>query len=434
MLFRTCYATITTVVCVFAWALPAQSQTLLERAKQKIKDKANQRVERTMDRGLDKADEQIDSALVKKKQKQAAPAQAEQPAHEGGNTAANGQNAAGNAVGTEAFGIQSKFDFVAGEKLMAYENFERVAVGDFPADWNTNSSGEVVTATGTEGKWLMMPKNGKFIPDFMPPLPENATLQMDFMIDTDPTNNYYGMGIYFTRKKDLSTAGTQQPTAAMYLHPGGNSVWFATYDSTGEVIVENSVPMPQWNVSDRKQAKISIWRQKGRMRLYVGTDKVLDLPRFFGNAAPVFVGFDRNFFGDCNVFVKNLSLATGAPDTRHKLMNEGKWVTRGITFASGSDVALPFSAGTLKELATVLTENASLRIRIIGHTDNDGGAAANIDLSKRRAAHIKMLLSTQYGIDASRMETDGKGDTLPSEPNTSAQGKAANRRVEIVKI
>jgi OOP family OmpA-OmpF porin len=87
----------------------------------------------------------------------------------------------------------------------------------------------------------------------------------------------------------------------------------------------------------------------------------------------------------------------------------------------------------LKEIATVLTENAELKVQIVGHTDSDGDEAANLDLSRRRAASVKAALATQFSIDGGRMETDGKGEGQPVEMNDTPAGKANNRRVEFIK-
>jgi outer membrane protein OmpA-like peptidoglycan-associated protein len=115
-------------------------------------------------------------------------------------------------------------------------------------------------------------------------------------------------------------------------------------------------------------------------------------------------------------------------------MTTGKFVTYGITFDVNSDKIKPESYGTLKDIANVLKENAAVKVKIIGHTDADGDAAKNIDLSKRRALSVKNELSKNFGIDASRMETDGKGKTEPIAPNDTPANKAQNRRVEFVKL
>ena len=132
--------------------------------------------------------------------------------------------------------------------------------------------------------------------------------------------------------------------------------------------------------------------------------------------------------------VANVRYAVGAPDTRSKLITEGKFSTTGILFDVNSDKIKPESYGVLKELGTVLKENATVKVRIIGHTDSDGEDAKNLDLSKRRAASVKNALQSEFGIDAARMEADGKGESQPVAPNTTSEGKANNRRVEFIKL
>jgi len=82
----------------------------------------------------------------------------------------------------------------------------------------------------------------------------------------------------------------------------------------------------------------------------------------------------------------------------------------------------------------VLKENADMKVKIVGHTDADGADAANLDLSKRRAASVKTTLAKEFGIDESRMDTDGKGESQPIDKNDSPAGKANNRRVEFIKL
>ena len=70
----------------------------------------------------------------------------------------------------------------------------------------------------------------------------------------------------------------------------------------------------------------------------------------------------------------------------------------------------------------------------MGHTSSDGDDNANMELSKKRAAAVKELLVTEFGIDASRLETEGKGETKPIADNKTKEGKMANRRVEFIKL
>ena len=80
-----------------------------------------------------------------------------------------------------------------------------------------------------------------------------------------------------------------------------------------------------------------------------------------------------------------------------------------------------------------MKETPSLKIKIIGHTDNDGDDEKNIALSKKRAAAVKTKLITM-GIAAGRLQTDGKGEKEPVADNETTDGKAANRRVQFIKL
>ena len=115
-------------------------------------------------------------------------------------------------------------------------------------------------------------------------------------------------------------------------------------------------------------------------------------------------------------------------------MQEGKLVTYGIYFDVNKDVVKPESYGTLKEIAKILNEVPDVKVKIVGHTDSDGQDAANLDLSKRRAASVKAELAKNFGVSADRLETDGAGETQPVAPNDTPANKALNRRVEFVKL
>jgi outer membrane protein OmpA-like peptidoglycan-associated protein len=132
--------------------------------------------------------------------------------------------------------------------------------------------------------------------------------------------------------------------------------------------------------------------------------------------------------------ISNFRMAAGLPDMRNKLITEGKLISYGILFDVNADKIKPESAPSIKEIATVLKENPAVNVRICGHTDADGADDLNLDLSKRRAESVKNELIKTYGIDAGRLETEGKGETQPVAPNDSGVNKAKNRRVEFIKL
>jgi outer membrane protein OmpA-like peptidoglycan-associated protein len=103
----------------------------------------------------------------------------------------------------------------------------------------------------------------------------------------------------------------------------------------------------------------------------------------------------------------------------------------GIYFAFNRADLRPESARVLQEIATILTTHPDWKLRVDGHTDGIGGDAANLQLSRRRAAAVKAALVSGHGIDAARLSTDGHGEAQPQATNDTPEGRARNRRVEL---
>ena len=106
----------------------------------------------------------------------------------------------------------------------------------------------------------------------------------------------------------------------------------------------------------------------------------------------------------------------------------------GILFDFDRDEVKPESAPTLAEIATLLRNDPALRLAVVGHTDAQGGADYNLDLSRRRADHVVAALVRGHGIDASRLQARGAGAGEPVASNDSEDGRAKNRRVELVRL
>jgi outer membrane protein OmpA-like peptidoglycan-associated protein len=106
-------------------------------------------------------------------------------------------------------------------------------------------------------------------------------------------------------------------------------------------------------------------------------------------------------------------------------------ITQQIKFKTGSAVILPESDSILEAVAGIMKEHPEIKkIRIEGHTDNRGGRAYNLGLSRRRAASVVKWLTTIGGIEKSRMTSEGYGFERPLEDNATEEGRRENRRVE----
>ena len=115
------------------------------------------------------------------------------------------------------------------------------------------------------------------------------------------------------------------------------------------------------------------------------------------------------------------------------IMAEGHVPVYGIHFDTGKSDIKPESAATLTEIASLLQKNPTLKVHIVGHTDNVGDLAANLALSKSRANAVVTALTTTHKISAARLRADGVGPLAPVASNETDAGKAKNRRVELVK-
>ena len=139
----------------FASVCPAQLKGILDRAKQKAANKASEKVDKTIDKPTDPT-----SGKTENKEKTA----------DNNNGADTTKKETAQPASLKTY---SKYDFVPGEKIIVFEDFAQDAVGDFPAKWVTNASGEVVTIDGNPGHWFMMHRAGTFMPEFIDSLQDN---------------------------------------------------------------------------------------------------------------------------------------------------------------------------------------------------------------------------------------------------------------------
>jgi outer membrane protein OmpA-like peptidoglycan-associated protein len=121
-----------------------------------------------------------------------------------------------------------------------------------------------------------------------------------------------------------------------------------------------------------------------------------------------------------------------ADEMKSDLEASGRINIYGIQFDFDRDTIKPESKATLDEIAKLLTDKPDLRLDIVGHTDGQGTEAYNLDLSNRRAANVVAALIGNYAIDQTRLSSRGAGMSQPVASNDTEDGRAKNRRVELV--
>ncbi len=410
----------------------------------KLGKTAERAAERTVQRRVDKettekTDQALDSILEPgSKGREQDPQVSGGPAGNMGGSGPSGSSTDPVEGGAKTIQVYSKFDFVPGDKQLFFDDFGDDFIGDFPSKWNTNAGGEVVTLGDSPQKWLEVKSgfNVYYIPD-VPQLPEEYTIEFDIA----------AVGL------DRQTSSTAKLRVSLSdddrFEPGNNFAFaeipFCQYSAIG-VTIENRI---NGNREIRSTVKadlrdeileyphVSIAVNKQRYRLWVNEVKYVDVPRMLPSGAVLHsVKFLANGFrdGKDRVFISNLKVAEGGQDLRRTLIANGKVSTNGILFDSGSANIQPQSMGIIRQISQVLLQERDMSLNIVGHTDSDGDDTSNMDLSKRRAEAVKNALVSIYNIDASRLQTDGKGESEPVGDNNTADGKAQNRRVEFIKI
>jgi len=406
-----------------------------EAAKNTVERRVEQKAEEVTEKALDKTE---DSVTKKEKgEKSGSDEQEEEMTmqeNRDNNSKRTSQEDGVSSTQSDAQKLTStsRYDFVPGDKILYFDDFSQDAIGDFPKDWTSNGSGEVKTVNIATGNWFHM--NGEdAVYCYMRKLdiPDNFIVEFDIIPDKE-----YQYGIQFTLYQDKADDAKELNDD---LYPGVAGLHvdlgYDRWDTKGYKESEDWITgqATKNTVIREKENHVIIWVQQRRVRIYHLNEKVLDMPT---NIYPA-VKFNRMRFSGWDrynaPYVTNLKITTASPDTRSKLISEGKLITYGITFDVNKEDVKPESFGTLKSIADVLKENEAVKVKIIGHTDSDGDDTKNMELSKRRAESVKSELVSKFGIDASRMETEGAGENIPIVTNDTPANKAQNRRVEFVK-
>jgi outer membrane protein OmpA-like peptidoglycan-associated protein len=154
-----------------------------------------------------------------------------------------------------------------------------------------------------------------------------------------------------------------------------------------------------------------------------------------GNAADKRAGERVSVFVDIvdKGTMERRMVTVAAKEMATNISRDGKQVIYGILFDFDKADVKPESKAQLDEMAALMKADPAMKVYIVGHTDNQGAVDHNLSLSQRRAEAVVRALSTQYGIPAARMVARGMGPFGPVATNDTEDGRAKNRRVEIVK-
>ena len=129
----------------------------------------------------------------------------------------------------------------------------------------------------------------------------------------------------------------------------------------------------------------------------------------------------------------NQDIVADANSMASSIRESGKIALYGIYFDTGKSILKPESTPTLQEISKLIKADPNLKLYVVGHTDNTGSLEPNMKLSRDRATAVVNALVTQYAVTATRLTACGDGPTAPVASNDNEEGRAKNRRVELVK-
>jgi outer membrane protein OmpA-like peptidoglycan-associated protein len=422
-------AVLFSLIAIFFFSFTMQAQ--LKGLMKKVQNKVEQRVDK-------KVDNQIDKTLDEIEGKNTAKTETTAPAKDNTSQPTNS--------GIKSY---SKYDFVPGEKIIYSNDFSTDNMGELPIGWNTNGNGVVAFFPSLKGNWVQFYQNSNYLTDNVDSFTQNFTIEFDLLIRREnPKAAFPQFAFGVLASGDLATNDnallkeyTTNFAVELKVQPSDNNGSHMHLETFSEKQRYLNTDIKKYGVLQEafnKPIHIALQVQKERLRIWFNEEKMYDLPKAITASALInqlYFVVKRYGGSDSEVgyAVSNIKIAKGLPDTRHKLVDEGKFSTTGILFEVNASTIKPESNGVLKEVADVLKKFTDIKVMIVGHTDSDGSDAANLDLSKKRAEAVKQALVNDFGIDASRISSDGKGEKEPMEDNKTKQGKAQNRRVEFIK-
>lgn len=337
----------------------------------------------------------------------------------------------------------SKFEFIPGEDLQYFEDFSAIQLGNFPRNWNSTGNAQVVQKEGAN--WLKIDQNTVLLPDVSGKhFEENFTIEMDWLLQTDEGARIPQVVFGFVGTGSSPANSTQMLQDFWYLprmevklmveEESASSMELVAVENDQAVFSTGWRALRGFNNALGKPMRISIQVQGKRIRLWVNEEKAFDLPRaVLGTAfnqlyfSTSDAGFPDEYVG---MHVSGIRVAATGPDLEQQL-SKGGFTTSAIRFAVNSADIDPTSYALLKQIGSAIKQ-VNKPVRIVGHTDSDGKEEVNLELSKRRSEAVARILISEFGVDATLLVADGKGELDPIAPNSTPAGKAQNRRVEFL--
>lgn len=326
--------------------------------------------------------------------------------------------------------VWTKYNFVPGDEILFDDNLQNEENGEFPSRWDL-LRGNAENAK-MDGENIIVLDNRSMITPLIDGedyLPEVFTIEFDAYFD-EGYNNWQNYNIRLF-PGDVSH---YQEAKGDYYYP------IKVYKHGASMYVRLQKDGRDYKGYDESvKREFAGWKHvalafnKRSLKVFVDEYRALNIPNLKLNPKAMSIEAYRHSPEGKIIAVKNIRIAKGGKKLYDRVMEDGKFVTRGILFDVNQATIKSESYGVINEIANMMKEHKDLKFNIEGHTDSDGAEDYNLSLSEKRAAAVKTAL-VELGIAGNRLQTAGKGESVPVADNSTAEGKANNRRVEFIKI
>jgi len=318
----------------------------------------------------------------------------------------------------------ANYDFVPGARTIFFTDFTEDQVGNFPKRLTfKNGQMEVVELDGGQ-RALKASSYSQLLIPLPEVLPQKFTVELDVI-------NRDSRGVA-ANTFEITGGGALNDSKYTEVGWGHNGLSVSGGGVEGMSIMAKDADVARYV---GHPASFRILGDGQALKLYADEKRIANIPNGGFQRGRTLALYLQGRDDEKNaVYVTRIRVAESNKDIYDELSEKGRWTTQGILFESGKSDLKPESTPTLKAIAAALKGHSDLKVEIQGHTDNVGAAASNLTLSQARADAVKAALTTEYGVTADQLTAKGYGDTKPVAKNATPEGRANNRRVEIVKL
>ena len=405
----------TIVILLSSITAPVHSQLDVIR---KARKKVEQRTDEKVDEGLDKIFNTKNKEGTTGTQAEPQSGTATNQSTTGGSDESVAAESSSEPIAKTGVLNWAKYDFIPGDKVIFEDDLSGEENGEFPSRWDLWRG--VIEVAELDGQNVIMFRGGQ--PTIIPYLEDSDKdylpdiFTVEFDVYMGGTSGWPVLYLY-DRKNQRDPSGSQDN---LEIHKDRMNMYGSDSKYPGSTPERN-----RW-------IHVAVAYTNGKFKAYMDDTRLINIPRLDNDPSGISL-YSYHANDQSPIYFRNIRIAEGGVKYYDRVLEDGKIVANGIRFDVGKATLKPESMGVINEVVDLMKEHPDLKFSVEGHTDSDGNDDLNLDLSQKRSETV-MNTMVGLGIAKERLKAKGLGETKPVSENTTAEGKANNRRVEFVKL